>query len=75
LVRVADPSVSKTHFAFGVDEQGAWVLDRNSKNGCAIVDGDRQEPCPPGQKIRVRAGMTVLFGARQCAVIDEEVAG
>lgn len=76
LVTVNDRSVSKTHFEFGVDARGAWVLDRGSKNGCAIVAGDRKVACPPGQRVRVQAGEVLLFGARRVEVVmDAEQAG
>lgn len=65
IIRVADEgrSVSKTHVAVGVDEQGAWVCDRSSTNGTAVVlRGGQRTACASEQKVRVEPGTSVVFG-------------
>jgi hypothetical protein len=62
-------SVSKTHAAFGIDAQGFWVSDRDSRNGVAIrsVDG-ASTIVPAGERSYVRAGDTVYIGQRSFVV-------
>lgn len=65
LVPVDDPhrSVSKTHLAFEVDDSGFWVRDRGSTNGSTVVDpGGIRRSCPPGERVPVPPGSTVLVG-------------
>lgn len=69
VVTIPDPSVSKTHFGFGVDWLGVWIMDRQSRNGCVIVDGSGMRTrCEPGQRISIRPGTTVQFGQRRCTL-------
>jgi uncharacterized RDD family membrane protein YckC len=62
-------SVSKTHAAFGIDAQGFWVSDRDSRNGVAIrsVDGE-STIVSAGERSYVRAGDTVFIGQRSFVV-------
>jgi hypothetical protein len=62
-------SVSKTHIAYGVDERGVWVMDRNSTNGTTIIDPSGQRtPCAPGARHYVPIGSQVQIGQRRIAV-------
>ncbi len=65
LVAVDDParSVSKTHLAVGVDDAGAWVVDRNSTNGTVVTLPDGQRIlCVPERRVRLVVGASVRFG-------------
>ena len=65
LVRVSDPgrSVSKTHLMVGVDEEGAWIVDRASTNGTIVTLADGQQIiCAARQVVRLPGGATVTFG-------------
>lgn len=75
LVALADStrSVSKTHFAMGVDQSGPWVVDRHSTNGtwienpCGAVTG-----CRADEQYHLVAGSLVRFGERHLRVeVDE----
>jgi pSer/pThr/pTyr-binding forkhead associated (FHA) protein len=64
-VPVADPgrSVSKTHLMVGVDEHGAWVVDRGSTNGTLVTLADGQRiVCLPDRRVRLTDGSLVAFG-------------
>jgi len=62
-------SVSKTHLAYGVDEYGLWVVDRNSTNGTSIIDPfGRRVPCPPEAREYVAVGAQVQIGQRRLTV-------
>jgi hypothetical protein len=71
LVPMVDPemSVSKTHAAFGVDDDGLWFLDRHSTNGSAMVgpDGDRVA-LEPGVPTTIAPGSEVWIGRRHLKV-------
>lgn len=62
-------SVSKTHAAFGIDAEGFWVSDRDSRNGISIrsVDG-ASTIVAAGERSYVRAGDTVFIGQRSFVV-------
>lgn len=65
LLNVQDPgrSVSKTHLALGLDDNGMWVADRGSTNGSLVTLPDGQRiVCFPEQPIRLSAGTTVHLG-------------
>jgi hypothetical protein len=71
LVKFEDPklSVSKTHLAYGVDDGGVWVTDRNSTNGTTIIDpSGRRITCAPGAKQYVQPGWQVQIGQRRFTV-------
>ncbi|HWS57800.1 MAG TPA: FHA domain-containing protein, partial [Actinotalea sp.] len=56
-------SVSKTHFAIGVDADGVWLRDRSSTNGTIVTLADGQQIlCAPEQVVRVPVGASVAFG-------------
>ena len=56
-------SVSKTHFAMGVDADGVWLKDRSSTNGTIVTLTDGQQIlCAPEQLVRVPVGASVAFG-------------
>jgi hypothetical protein len=55
-------SVSKTHAAFEVDEQGLWVHDLNSTNGVWVVRGDEVTEAVPGRRVQVHEGSSVELG-------------
>ena len=65
LVTVHDParSVSTTHVALGVDDSGAWIVDRGSTNGTVVTLPDGQQIlCVPWQRVKVPVGARVRFG-------------
>lgn len=71
LVNAGEPSttISRTHLAVGADARGAYVIDRGSTNGTALVLPDGSyEPCPVGVQTRVREGQIVSFGERTLRV-------
>lgn len=62
--------ISRTHVLIGVDDRGAFIQDRGSTNGTAIVMPDGQlDPCPEGTRIRVRSGQQVSYGDRWFTVL------
>lgn len=62
--------VSKTHLAIGVDARGAYLIDRGSTNGTAIVNAQGElDPCASGVQVRVREGNVVSFGNRWLTVL------
>jgi pSer/pThr/pTyr-binding forkhead associated (FHA) protein len=62
-------SVSKTHIAYGVDERGLWVMDRNSTNGTTVIDpSGRRIACAPGAREYVQIGAQVQIGQRRILV-------
>jgi hypothetical protein len=68
LVAMIDPemSVSKTHAAFGVDEDGLWFLDRRSTNGTSVVaPGESRVALAPGVQTWIAPGSEVWIGRRQ----------
>ena len=71
LLKVADPglSLSKTHAAFGVDqESGPWVEDLNSTNGVLIVRAGEEIEVVTGDRTSLQEGDTVLLGDREVAI-------
>ena len=71
LVAVGDDSrsVSKTHLALGCDERGAWVVDRHSTNGTAVIEAGGRMRCPPGERVYLRLPATIRFGDRTLHVV------
>jgi len=62
-------SVSKTHIAYGVDERGVWVMDRNSTNGTSVIDpAGRRVPCAPGAREYLQVGAQIQIGQRRLTV-------
>jgi len=62
-------SVSKTHIAYGVDERGLWVMDRNSTNGTTVIDpSGRRIPCAPGAREYLAIGAQIQIGQRRLTV-------
>ncbi|MCB9380921.1 MAG: hypothetical protein H6513_09550 [Acidimicrobiaceae bacterium] len=59
---IADASLSKTHFTFGVSSDGVWVVDEHSTNGTAIDVGGRVMRCTPGVAHEVPIGGRVFAG-------------
>lgn len=71
LVAIDDTtmSVSKTHFAVGIDDDGVWVQDRSSTNGVMIRrDGD-EVVAVPERIVRVSADSTIGFGDRSVTIV------
>jgi hypothetical protein len=71
LVKLEDPklSVSKTHLAYGVDEQGLWVIDRNSTNGTTVIDpSGRRTACAAGARHYVPVGSQIQIAQRRLTV-------
>ncbi len=65
LIKIGDESrtVSKTHLAVGVDENGFWVMDRGSTNGSTVTSPDGfSRKCEPGDVVAVPADSIVSFG-------------
>ena len=62
LVPVSDQSVSKTHAEFGVDDRGAWVLDRHSTNGTRIIDLTGERVVVPGERAPLSGGAMIRLG-------------
>lgn len=63
LIVIDHDTVSKTHLAVGVSDGVAWVADRHSTNGSAIVDLTGGEaPLVPGERVRVEQGSAVRLG-------------
>lgn len=65
LVRVPDSSrtVSKLHLSLGVDDRGAYVVDRASTNGSTITDAQGNSTvCAPGEVVPIEEGALVSFG-------------
>lgn len=68
---VPDPSmlISKTHAEIGVDRSGAWVLDRHSANGTAVVAVDgATRLLDPGTRHALPWGSTVEVGGRRIRI-------
>lgn len=58
-------SVSRTHVACRLDQDGFWVVDRDSTNGVAIESpAGRRTTCVSGARTRVAAPARVFFGDR-----------
>lgn len=65
-----DRSVSKTHLAIGWDAGAVWLVDRNSTNGCRIIDSSGVEhEVQPGVRVEVPHGASVRFGSRLIRVL------
>lgn len=62
LVQVADQSVSKTHALIGVDESGAWVVDRHSTNGTRVVEFAGERVAVPGAREPLTNGSVLRLG-------------
>jgi hypothetical protein len=54
--------VSKTHAVIGPSGAGAWVIDGHSTNGTSVVKGSGERSCPPGVRVEVAVGATVVVG-------------
>ncbi len=65
LIAVPDltRTISKSHLAVEVGEQGVSVTDLRSANGTWVLGSD--EPLTPGQPMTVQWGSTLLLGERQ----------
>ena len=67
-IAIADSSLSKSHLTVGPSAQGVWVTDRHSTNGAAVLVHGTSTTCPPGTKVEVPVGATVMFGDRSFVV-------
>ncbi|WP_066466149.1 FHA domain-containing protein [Sanguibacter suarezii] len=70
-IRIQDRhrSISRSHFALGVDAQGVWVHDLGSTNGTRLsVDGGLPEKIVPGAPVRCPDGSVVFFGDHQVSI-------
>lgn len=61
-VQDSTQSVSKTHAAFEVDDQGLWVHDLNSTNGVWVVHDVEVTEAVPGRRVQVLEGSSVELG-------------
>jgi len=65
LVKVADETrtVSKSHLALDVDDDGLVVVDRGSTNGSTVTTPDGvTTPCVPEQRVEAMEGSVVSMG-------------
>ena len=65
LVKIADETrtVSKSHLALDVDQEGLVVVDRGSTNGSTVTTTDGvTTPCEPGRPVHVDEGSVVSMG-------------
>jgi hypothetical protein len=73
LVPVDDPTstVSKTHFAVGVEPSGdIWIEDRYATNGTAVGStADSAVALAPGRRRFVLGGSVVRFGERTAQIV------
>jgi hypothetical protein len=61
--------ISKTHLAFGVDDDGPWIIDRASKNGTFLEQpGGRSRRLEPWVREQAGVGTTVRVGGRSFVV-------
>lgn len=67
-IAFADASLSRSHLIVGPSAQGVWVTDRHSTNGSSVLVHGTFTTCPPGTKVEVPIGGTVLFGDRSFIV-------
>jgi hypothetical protein len=71
LVSLIDPemSVSKTHAAFGADDEGLWFLDRFSTNGTSMqAPGGERVGLEPGIATAVVPGSEIWIGRRHLTI-------
>lgn len=69
LVSVSDPSVSKTHAAFGTDGSNAWVVDRHSTNGTLVLMSENgAHRLSPGASHPLANGAVVRLGEAELRV-------
>lgn len=72
-IRDEDLSMSKTHALVGVDEEGLWIVDWESRNGTFIAPaGEEWEQLDAGQAYRLLEGDTVRFGRVEAQVLLEQ---
>lgn len=70
VITVNDRSVSKTHAAIGVDDDGVWVEDRHSTNGTWVGDAAGSGAnVTPGERERLRGRSVIRCGATVAKVI------
>ncbi|KAA9106453.1 RDD family protein [Microbacterium rhizomatis] len=67
-VRDETLSLSKTHFELDGDAGGAWVIDRHSTNGTALVRDGERLTVEPGERTTLRAGDRLEFGDRSLTI-------
>lgn len=66
LIPIVDPlrAVSKTHLAFGFDDDGFWISDRWSSNGTVLlVPGSSEVHLEPGRRYRAVAGSLISLSS------------
>ena len=61
-------SMSKSHAALSVTDEGLFVEDLHSTNGIRIIRGGNEHGVPVGSPIAVRTGDTLVLGGREFAV-------
>ena len=72
LVAIVDDSrtVSKSHFACGIDAGGLWIEDRHSTNGTVVTDrAGRVMELTPGRRTPIPADVAVTFGGQRAAIV------
>ena len=73
LVAIVDDSrtVSKSHFACGIDAGGLWIEDRHSTNGTVVTDrAGRVMELTPGRRTPIPADVQVAFGGQRAAIVS-----
>ncbi|MGZ0712047.1 FHA domain-containing protein (plasmid) [Coraliomargarita sp. W4R53] len=70
-VRDETLSLSKTHFEIDGDADGAWIIDKYSKNGTVLVRGGARITLIAGLATTLRGGDRIEFGDRS-AVVGED---
>jgi len=61
-VALADPSVSKSHAAITLSDEGPQITDLFSTNGCSISSGDAMHTVPAGARLTIPGGAGVILG-------------
>lgn len=65
-------SISKTHFAVGLGDDGVWIEDLHSTNGTVIIESTgRHVQLVAGQRALVSFGAVVAFGDRRVEFVYE----
>lgn len=68
-VRLADPSLSRTHLVVGPSTDGVWVIDQHSTNGVTVTADGSEQPCPAGVRVEVPVGGIAMFGESSFTVV------
>ena len=69
VVRLADPSLSRTHLVVGPATHGVWLIDQHSTNGVTVTADGSELPCPAGVRVEVPVGGIATFGESSFTVV------